>query len=110
MLYPNDDHDEGKELRFIQQYFFCACSVKDIISRFELQYGKLSTQNSAKFADKVAIQLNDTHPTIAILELMRVLLDEYDFSWKKAWELARKVFSYTNHTLLPEALDLPSLN
>jgi starch phosphorylase len=105
VLYPNDDHDAGKELRFIQQYFFCACSIKDIISRYQLQFGELSQQNSENFSDKVAIQLNDTHPTIAILELMRVLLDEYDFSWKQAWQLARKVFSYTNHTLLPEALE-----
>jgi starch phosphorylase len=105
VLYPNDDHDEGKELRFIQQYFFCACSIKDIISRYKLQFGKLNGKNSDKFAEKVAIQLNDTHPTIAILELIRVLLDEYDFSWQNAWKLSRKVFSYTNHTLLPEALE-----
>jgi len=105
VLYPNDDHDAGKELRFIQQYFFCACSIKDIISRYQLQFGQLSQNNSEHFSDKVAIQLNDTHPTIAILELMRVLLDEYDFSWENAWQLSRKVFSYTNHTLLPEALE-----
>jgi starch phosphorylase len=105
VLYPNDEHDAGNELRFIQQYFFCACSIKDIISRYQLQFGKLSQKSTAKFAEKVAIQLNDTHPTIAILELIRVLLDEYDFSWKNAWELSRKVFSYTNHTLLPEALE-----
>jgi starch phosphorylase len=105
VLYPNDDHDAGKELRFIQQYFFCACSIKDIISRYQLQFGQLCQENSTTFAEKVAIQLNDTHPTIAILELMRVLLDEYKFSWQNAWKLCRKVFSYTNHTLLPEALE-----
>ena len=105
VLYPNDEHDAGNELRFIQQYFFCACSIKDIISRYQLQFGPLTQGSSTNFAEKVAIQLNDTHPTIAILELMRVLLDEYDFSWKNAWQLAGKVFSYTNHTLLPEALE-----
>lgn len=105
VLYPNDDHDAGKELRFIQQYFFCACSVKDIISRYQLQFGQLNQESTEHFAEKVAIQLNDTHPTIAILEFMRVLLDDYSFSWENAWQLSRKVFSYTNHTLLPEALE-----
>jgi starch phosphorylase len=105
VLYPNDDHDAGKELRFIQQYFFCACSINDIIKRYQLQFGELTPENSKNFAEKVAIQLNDTHPTIAILELMRVLLDKYNFSWENAWQLTGKVFSYTNHTLLPEALE-----
>ncbi|GHE78090.1 glycogen/starch/alpha-glucan phosphorylase [Thalassotalea profundi] len=105
VLYPNDEHAAGQELRFIQQYFFCACSVRDIIKRYQAQYGALTPAQSEHFSSKVAIQLNDTHPTIAILELMRLLLDEFQFQWQDAWQLARKVFAYTNHTLLPEALE-----
>ncbi len=105
LLYPNDEHQAGQELRFIQQYFFCACSIKDIIARFEASHGKLAQLDSELFASKVAIQLNDTHPTIAILELMRILTDEHHFDWDNAWQLCRKVFAYTNHTLLPEALE-----
>ncbi|NQZ83042.1 MAG: glycogen/starch/alpha-glucan phosphorylase [Colwellia sp.] len=106
VLYPNDEHQAGQELRFIQQYFFCACSIKDIIARFEAKHGALAKpENWAIFANKVAIQLNDTHPTIAILELMRTLLDDHGLTWDNAWRITRKVIAYTNHTLLPEALE-----
>lgn len=102
VLYPKDEHDAGKELRFIQQYFFSACSLKDIIARHENKHGKNQWQ---AFVKNTAIQLNDTHPAIAIVEFMRILLDEYDLPWQEAWGYSRAVFSYTNHTLLPEALE-----
>jgi glycogen phosphorylase len=106
VLYPNDDTAAGKELRFIQQYFFCACSIKDIIVRYQKQHA----DDWSQFADQVAIQLNDTHPTIAILELMRTLKDDHNLTWDNAWQICRKVFAYTNHTLLPEALEKWSVN
>jgi starch phosphorylase len=100
VLYPNDLTVMGKELRLQQQYFFVACSIHDIVNRYLKTH-----QGFAQFADKVAIQLNDTHPAIAIAELMRVLVDEQGLGWDDAWEQCRTVFGYTNHTLLPEALE-----
>ncbi len=101
VLYPNDKTENGKELRLVQQYFFVACSLRDILRRHFRTPGN-SWDN---FADKVAVQLNDTHPAVAIVELMRILLDEQNIAWESAWNIAVRTFAYTNHTLLPEALE-----
>lgn len=100
VLYPNDKTENGKELRLVQQYFFVTCSLKDMIRRY-----KGSHDNWDLFTEKVAVQLNDTHPAVAIPELMRILVDEESMEWGDAWSICRKVFAYTNHTLLPEALE-----
>ncbi|MGE9290639.1 MAG: glycogen/starch/alpha-glucan phosphorylase [Puniceicoccales bacterium] len=100
VLYPNDATESGKELRLVQQYFFVSCSLQDIMRRF---LKKESDWN--EFPSKVAIQLNDTHPAVATAELMRILVDEQEMDWDKAWDITRKTFAYTNHTLLPEALE-----
>lgn len=100
VLYPSDYTYAGKELRLIQEYFLASCSVRDIIRR----YKKIHTRFD-KFAEKNAIQLNDTHPTLAVVELMRVLMDEENIPWDAAWDITVKTFSYTNHTLLAEALE-----
>jgi starch phosphorylase len=100
VLYPNDSTQAGQELRLRQEFFFSSASLQDIVRRHLQQYGDLGS-----LPDKVAIQLNDTHPAISIAELMRILSDEHGMKWADAWKLTRGVFGYTNHTLLPEALE-----
>ncbi|MDG5814277.1 glycogen/starch/alpha-glucan phosphorylase [Chitinispirillales bacterium ANBcel5] len=100
VLYPNDNNISGRELRLKQQYFFSSASLQDIIRRF-LQ----SNSDFTKFPEKVSIQLNDTHPAISIVELMRLLLDEHKLGWDEAWDIVTRTFAYTNHTLMPEALE-----
>ena len=100
VLYPSDNIYKGLELRLKQEYFFTSASIQDIIRRF-----KMHNDDFAAFPDKVAIQLNDTHPAVAIVELMRILIDEEGLDWNHAWEITVRTFAYTNHTIMPEALE-----
>src|SRR5438093_9337859 len=100
VLYPDDHTSMGQGLRFVQEYFLVACSLADLVRRFRAANAEWSA-----LPQKVAIQLNDTHPTMAVPELMRILLDEAHFGWDEAWDLTQKTLAYTNHTLLPEALE-----
>jgi starch phosphorylase len=100
VLYPEDSFEAGRELRLIQEYFLVACAVRDIVTRYKLQHGDFS-----RFSAKVAIQLNDTHPALTVVELMRVLIDENSLAWDEAWQITQATLGYTNHTLLPEALE-----
>jgi starch phosphorylase len=100
VLYPSDSIEAGKELRLVQEYFLVACSIRDIIRGYLRNHDSFDD-----FSNKVAIQLNDTHPALTVAELMRTLLDEYDIKWDKAWQITQDTLGYTNHTLLPEALE-----
>jgi starch phosphorylase len=100
VLYPSDEFYEGRELRLKQQYFFVSCSIKDIIRRYLVNHDSFDA-----FPDKVAIQMNDTHPSLAVVELMRLFLDSHGMSWEKAWDLTTRTCAYTNHTLLAEAME-----
>lgn len=108
VLYPNDNFFEGKELRLKQEYFMVAATLQDIIRRFKSS--KFGSREHVRtdfdvLPNKVAVQLNDTHPSLAIPELMRILIDIEELPWEKAWEITVKTCAYTNHTVLPEALE-----
>lgn len=105
VLYPNDNHLEGKSLRLRQQYFLCSASVGDIVNHHMSVYGTLDNLH-----EKVAIHINDTHPTLAIPELMRILLDDCGYTWEKAWHIVTNTFAYTNHTVMSEALEKWDVN
>ncbi|ACL05883.1 glycogen/starch/alpha-glucan phosphorylase [Desulfatibacillum aliphaticivorans] len=100
ILYPKDSYEAGRELRLIQEYFLVACSLNDIVRTYEKDYSDFN-----KFPEKVAIQLNDTHPALAVAELMRILVDQKWVPWERAWDITNRTIAYTNHTLLPEALE-----
>ena len=100
VLYPNDNHVAGKELRLKQQYFFVSASIQAAIAKFKKKHGDIS-----KLPEKVTFQMNDTHPTVAVAELMRILLDEEDLGWNEAWDITTKCCAYTNHTIMAEALE-----
>src|SRR6059036_2219504 len=100
VLYPDDSVERGRGLRFAQEYFLVACSLADIVARFRRRGNDWHA-----LPEKVAIQLNDTHPALAVAELMRILLDQAGLGWDEAWDLTTRTLAYTNHTLLPEALE-----
>ncbi|EYU28842.1 hypothetical protein MIMGU_mgv1a002585mg [Erythranthe guttata] len=108
ILYPGDESYEGKTLRLKQQYTLCSASLQDIVSRFERRCGELV--NWENFPEKVAVQMNDTHPTLCIPELIRILVDVKGLSWNEAWAITQRTVAYTNHTVLPEALEKWSLD
>ena len=101
VLYPNDASENGKELRLRQQYLLASASLKDVIRQWRDRHG----DDFSRFADESCFQLNDTHPTVAVAELMRLLIDDYGLEWDEAWDITRRTMAYTNHTLLPEALE-----
>ena len=100
VLYPNDNHMAGKELRLKQQYFFISASVQRAVQKY-----KETHDDIRKFHEKVCFQLNDTHPTVAVAELMRILVDEEGLTWEEAWDVTTKTCAYTNHTIMAEALE-----
>ena len=105
VLYPNDNHIAGKELRLKQQYFFVSASIQAAITKFKKKHGDIS-----KLPEKVTFQMNDTHPTVAVVELMRILLDEENLGWNEAWDITTKCCAYTNHTIMAEALEKWPIN